>query len=69
LDLLGAMTLKRYDHVPLLPRIWELRHNMWPNDAAYVALAESLGVDLVTVDSKLGSAPGLKCEVRNLRDD
>ena len=69
LDLLGTMTLKRYDHVPLLPRIWELRHNMWPYDAAYVALAESLGVDLVTVDSKLGSAPGLTCVVRNLRDD
>jgi predicted nucleic acid-binding protein len=69
LDLLGTMTLKRYDHVPLLPRIWELRHNMWPYDAAYVALAESLGADLLTVDSKLGSAPGLKCVVRNLRDD
>lgn len=69
LDLLGTMTLRRYDHVPLLPRIWELRHNMWPYDAAYVALAESLGVDLVTVDSKLGSAPGVKCVVRNLRDD
>ena len=69
LDLLGTMTLKRYDHVPLLPRIWELRHNMWPYDAAYVALAESLGVDLVTVDSKLGSAPGVKCAVRDLRDD
>jgi predicted nucleic acid-binding protein len=69
LDLLGTMTLKRYDHVPLLPRIWELRHNMWPYDAAYVALAESLGADLLTVDSKLGSAPRLKCVVRNLRDD
>ena len=69
LDLLGRMTLKRYDHVPLLPRSWELRHNMWPYDAAYVALAESLGVDLLTVDSKLGGAPGLKCVVRNLRGD
>jgi predicted nucleic acid-binding protein len=63
------MTLTRYDHVPLLGRIWELRHNMWPYDAAYVALAESLRVDLVTVDSKLGSVPGLKCIVRNLRDE
>jgi hypothetical protein len=54
LNLLGRMTLTRYDHVPLLGRIWELRHNMWPYDAAYVALAESLRVDLVTVDSKLG---------------
>lgn len=68
LELLGVMTLRRYDHVPLLTRIWELRHNMWPYDAAYVALAESLSVVLVTVDSKLGSVPGVKCVVRNLRD-
>ena len=69
LELLGRMTLKRYDHVPLLGRIWELRHNMWPYDAAYVALAESLTVELVTVDGKLGSVPGLNCVVRNLRDE
>jgi predicted nucleic acid-binding protein len=68
LELLGVMGLKRYDHVPLLTRIWELRHNMWPYDAAYVALAELLSVELVTVDSKLGSVPGVKCVVRNLRD-
>lgn len=68
LELLGVMTLKRYDHVPLLTRIWELRHNMWPYDAAYVALAESMRVELVTVDSKLGSVPGVECVVRNLRD-
>ena len=69
LELLGTMTLKRYDHVPLLARIWELRHNMWPYDAAYVALAESLRVELVTVDGKLASVPGLKCTVRNLREE
>jgi predicted nucleic acid-binding protein len=69
LELLGSMTLKRYDHVPLLLRIWELRHNMWPYDAAYVALAESLKVELVTVDGKLWGVPGLKCVVRNLRDE
>ena len=68
LELLGRMTLKRYDHVPLLGRIWELRHNMWPYGAAYVALAEFLRVELVTVDGKLGSVPGLKCTVRNLRE-
>ena len=69
LDLLSTITLKRYDHVPLLTRIWELRHNMWPYDAAYVALAESLRIELVTVDGKLGSVPGLKCVIRNLRDE
>lgn len=67
LDLLGRMNIKRFDHVPLLPRIWELRHNMWPYDASYVALAESLDAVLVTVDGKFGWAPGLRCSIRNLR--
>jgi predicted nucleic acid-binding protein len=69
LDLLGEINLTRYDHVPLLPRIWQLRHNMWPYDAAYVALAESLRTDLFTVDAKLAGVPGVSCVVRNLRDD
>lgn len=66
LRLLGRMNIRRFDHVPLLPRIWELRDNMWPYDAAYAALAELLTVDLVTVDHKFGKVPGLKCTVRDL---
>lgn len=67
LDLLGVMSLRRYDHVPLLPRIWELRENMWPYDAAYVALAETLSAELVTTDRKLAAAPGVRCRIRDLR--
>jgi predicted nucleic acid-binding protein len=67
LDLLGRMNITRYGHVPLLPRIWQLRHNMWPYDAAYVALAEALDAELVTLDAKLEKVPGLMCTVRNLR--
>lgn len=66
LELLGAMNLRRYDHVPLLGRIWSLRHTMWPYDAAYVALAEALNIDLLTVDHKLGRVPGLRCTVRTV---
>jgi predicted nucleic acid-binding protein len=68
LELLGRMNVRRYDHVPLLPRIWELRHNMWPYDAAYVALAEALDATLLTVDGKAASVPGLRCTICNLRN-
>lgn len=59
--------MRRYQHTPLLPRIWELRHNMWPYDAAYVALAEVLGAELITLDAKLVAVPGVMCDVRNPR--
>jgi predicted nucleic acid-binding protein len=68
LDLLGRMNIQRYGHVALLPRIWQLRENAWPYDAAYMALAESLNADLITVDRKFETIPGLRCAVRNLRD-
>ncbi|WP_084955722.1 type II toxin-antitoxin system VapC family toxin [Thermoactinospora rubra] len=69
LELLGRMRIRRYEHVPLLPRIWELRHNMWPYDAAYVALAELLDAELITVDAKLAAVPGIRCKVRDMRLD
>jgi predicted nucleic acid-binding protein len=64
LHLLGRMSLRRYAHTPLLPRIWQLRHNIWPYDAAYVALAESLSAELVTLDGKIEKVPGITCTVR-----
>jgi predicted nucleic acid-binding protein len=35
-----------------LPEEWELRHNTYPFDAIYAALAEDLGAVLVTTDTK-----------------
>ena len=67
LELFAVMGVRRYAHLSLLPRIWELRHNMWPYDAAYAALAESLQITLVTVDAKFGDVPGMRCPLRNLR--
>ncbi|CAL9299025.1 type II toxin-antitoxin system VapC family toxin [Streptomyces griseoincarnatus] len=67
LDLLRRMQLRRYDHAPLLPRIWQLRHNMWPYDAAYAALAEALDAELVTVDAKFAGIQQLRCQVTNFR--
>jgi len=50
--------LARYPHDLLLPRIWELRHNLTAYDAAYVALAEALEAPLVTRDAALAAARG-----------
>jgi predicted nucleic acid-binding protein len=58
LEDLTELPLIRYPHHPLLPRIWELRHNLTAYDAAYVALAEGLAAPLVTRDAAL-AAPRL----------
>jgi predicted nucleic acid-binding protein len=63
LDDLASLPLARMPHRPLMPRIWELRHNLTPYDAAYVALAEALDVTLLTVDGRSTRAPSLRCEV------
>lgn len=53
----------RVAHAPYLARIWDLRHNITPYDASYVALAEYLGVPLLTADRRLATAAGGYCEV------
>ena len=50
--------LIRHAHTPLLPRIWALRHGISAYDACYVALAETLGVPLLTCDTRLANAHG-----------
>lgn len=57
------LPLQRAPHLPLLWRCWELRQNLSVYDAAYVALAELLGIVLVTADARLARAPGIRCEV------
>lgn len=42
---------------------WELRENITTYDASYVAAAELLGCRLVTLDRRLASAPGPRCEI------
>ena len=56
-DLLD-LRITRYPHFVLLPRIWQLRHNLSAYDAAYIVLAEKLGAALVTREARLASASG-----------
>jgi predicted nucleic acid-binding protein len=63
LDKVALLPLRLYLHVPLLPRIWELRANLTVYDAVYVALAEALALPLVTADARLSRAPQLRCVV------
>ncbi len=53
---LADLSLARYPHDFLLPRIWDLRRNLTAYDAAYVALAELLGAPLLTRDRRLARA-------------
>jgi predicted nucleic acid-binding protein len=61
-----ALTIRRFDHRPLLDRVFGLRHNYSAYDATYVALAESLAASLVTSDSRLGNAPNLNVSIEYL---
>jgi predicted nucleic acid-binding protein len=55
--------LVRYDVTRLLERIWQLRDRLTPYDAAYVVLAETLAVPLVTVDRRLERAGGHRADI------
>ena len=64
---LAALPMKRVAHLPLVQRCWELRDIVTAYDAAYVALAELLECPLVTADTTLASAPGIRCTVEVVR--
>jgi predicted nucleic acid-binding protein len=55
---LADFPLRRYPHDLLLPRVWDLRHNLTAYDAIYVALAEALDATLLTRDRRLAAASG-----------
>jgi predicted nucleic acid-binding protein len=58
LEDLVELDITRYEHEPLLRRVWELRDNVTAYDAVYLALAELLDAPLLTFDSRLATAPG-----------
>jgi predicted nucleic acid-binding protein len=61
-DLL-ALPVDLYPYAGLGDRAWPLRTNLTCYDASYVALAELLGVSLVTLDARLDRSAGPRCTV------
>lgn len=61
-DLLD-LDVELWPHEVLAHRAWQLRANLSSYDAAYVALAELLGVPLVTLDHRMRRAPGPRCVI------
>lgn len=56
-DDLARLRIKRYSVTGLLPRVWALRENLTPYDAAFVVLAEALRRPLLTTDQRIARAP------------
>lgn len=63
---LMVLPVDRWHMSPLLPRMWELRENLTPYDAAYVALAEVTGTILVTGDERTAS-PAARCVIQVIK--
>ncbi len=59
--------LERVAVTHLLGRMWELRDNVTPYDAAYVAVAEELDLALITGDARVANAPGPRCTTMVVR--
>ncbi len=57
-QLLRQRAITRHPVMSLLDRMWALRHNVSSYDAAYVALAESLDLPLITRDARLARSTG-----------
>lgn len=60
---LRVFPVERSPHRTLVPRVWELRHSVTSYDAVYVALAEQLGIPLVTTDARLAEFGGHRAEI------
>jgi len=61
-DLL-ELAIEHWPYEILAARARELRANLSVYDASYVALAELADATLVTLDRRIGGAPGLHCSV------
>jgi predicted nucleic acid-binding protein len=65
-DLLG-LDLVLVPFEPFAERVWELRGNVTSYDAWYVAVAETAGLPLATLDRRLTRVSGPSCRFRTPR--
>ena len=50
------LRIELVDMMPLLPAVWEMRHNVSAYDAMYVALARAVDAPLLTLDRGMAAA-------------
>ena len=60
-DDLAALRIDLFPYDAVSARAWQLRDNLTIYDAWYVALAETLGAKLATLDVRLSRAVGPRC--------
>jgi len=60
-DLLD-LRVEFFPYQPCAVRAWELRENVTCYDGWYVAVAELLDAPLATLDGRLASSPGPRCQ-------
>lgn len=57
-----SLPVELFPYSSCASRVWELRSSITAYDAWYVALAETLGARLATLDARLSRANGTRCE-------
>lgn len=58
---LMALPVDLYPYEAIAERAWQIRASVASYDACYVALAELIGADLLTLDTRLARAHGPTC--------
>jgi predicted nucleic acid-binding protein len=59
---LMSLPIELFPYSLCASRVWELRSTVTAYDAWYVALAETIGARLATLDIRLSRATGTRCE-------
>lgn len=57
-----VIPFRLFEYRPFGTRVWQLRENLTPYDAWYVALAEYLEEPFATLDGNLIRSPGPRCQ-------